>query len=70
MPTVTGQPEDDARQALEDMGLSVEVFDETEPCTEPPGFVCRQDPEGGTPVSEGDTATIYVQPEGGPPEDD
>jgi eukaryotic-like serine/threonine-protein kinase len=63
MPEVTGQNGDDAESFLEsDYGLNVEQVEETEePCTEPPGFVCRQDPEPGTPVSEGDDATLYVQ---------
>jgi hypothetical protein len=26
--------------------------------------VCRQDPEEGTPVSEGDDVTLFVQPGG------
>jgi beta-lactam-binding protein with PASTA domain/predicted Ser/Thr protein kinase len=63
MPDVTGQDGDEAESFLEsDYGLDVTQQDETEePCTEPPGFVCRQDPEPGTPVSEGDSATLYVQ---------
>jgi serine/threonine-protein kinase len=63
MPDVTGQNGDEAESVLEsDYGLEVEQAEETEePCTEPPGVVCRQDPEPGTPVSEGDDATLYVQ---------
>jgi serine/threonine-protein kinase len=63
MPDVTGQDGDEAENVLEgDYGLDVSQQEETEePCTEPPGFVCRQDPEPGTPVSEGDSATLYVQ---------
>jgi beta-lactam-binding protein with PASTA domain/tRNA A-37 threonylcarbamoyl transferase component Bud32 len=63
MPDVTGQDGDEAENVLEsDYGLDVQQQEETEePCTEPPGFVCRQDPEPGTPVSEGDSATLYVQ---------
>ena len=70
MPSVTEIPAEDARAALEDMGLVVNEVEETEPCTQPPGNVCRQEPQAGTPVSEGDSATLYVQPEGGPPDDD
>ena len=71
MPTVTGTPADQAQSALEDeFGLNVTVVDETEPCDEPPGTVCRQDPEPETPVAEGDDATLYVQPEGGPGQSD
>ena len=67
MPTVTGTPSDQAQSTLEDeFGLNVTIVDETEPCDEPPGIVCRQDPSSGEPVSEGDDATLYVQPEGGP----
>jgi eukaryotic-like serine/threonine-protein kinase len=63
MPDVTGQDGDDAESFLEsDYGLDVEQVEESEEvCTEPPGFVCRQDPEPGTPVSEGDDATLFVQ---------
>jgi beta-lactam-binding protein with PASTA domain/tRNA A-37 threonylcarbamoyl transferase component Bud32 len=63
MPDVTSQNGDEAESVLEsDYGLQVEQVEETEePCTEPPGFVCRQDPEPGTPVSEGDDATLFVQ---------
>jgi serine/threonine-protein kinase len=66
MPDVTGQDADDAEATLEaDFGLNVTQQDETQPCAEPPGRVCRQDPEPGTPVSEGDDAILYVQPDGG-----
>ena len=50
MPTVTGQPGGGRPPSPRGRsGLSVNVEDETEPCTEPPGFVCRQDPDPGTP---------------------
>ena len=63
MPNVVGEDADDAQAFLEsDFGLDVTQTDETEPCAEPPGTVCRQDPEEGEPVSEGDSATLYVQP--------
>jgi eukaryotic-like serine/threonine-protein kinase len=63
MPDVTGQDGDEAESLLEsDYGLDVSQQEETEqPCTEPPGFVCRQEPEPGAAVSEGDSATLYVQ---------
>jgi serine/threonine-protein kinase len=63
MPNVTGQNGDDAESFLEsDYGLDVEQVEESEEvCTEPPGFVCRQDPPPGTQVSEGDDVTLYVQ---------
>jgi beta-lactam-binding protein with PASTA domain/predicted Ser/Thr protein kinase len=64
MPNVVGMDADEAQAYLEnDFGLT--VTREEEACTEPPGNVCRQDPEEGTPVSEGDTATLFVQPDPG-----
>lgn len=63
MPDVTGQDADDAESFLEDEhGLVVSQVEE--PCANatPPGSVCRQDPEPGEPVSQGDQATLYVQP--------
>lgn len=64
MPDVTGQDGDDAEAFLEsDFGLDVTQVNETEePCTQPPGRVCRQEPESGTPVEPGDDATLFVQP--------
>ena len=62
MPNVVGQDGDDAEDFLEDdLGLNVNREAETEPCAQPPGTVCRQDPDPGTEVSEGDTVTIFVQ---------
>jgi eukaryotic-like serine/threonine-protein kinase len=67
MPSVTGTPAEQAQSTLEnEFGLNVNLVEETEPCDETPNMVCRQDPEPGTPVSEGDTVTLYIQPEGGP----
>jgi beta-lactam-binding protein with PASTA domain len=61
MPSVEGQDADEAEQFLEEeYGLSVSRELETEPCAQPPGTVCRQDPAAGTPVSPGDSATLYV----------
>jgi beta-lactam-binding protein with PASTA domain/tRNA A-37 threonylcarbamoyl transferase component Bud32 len=61
MPGVEGQDADDAEQLLEDeYGLNVSRELETEPCAQPPGTVCRQDPPAGTSVSPGDSATLYV----------
>jgi eukaryotic-like serine/threonine-protein kinase len=62
MPNVIGENADEAEAFLEqDFGLNVEQV--PEPCAgEPPGNVCRQEPEEGTPVSPGDDATLYVQP--------
>ena len=62
MPNVVGEDAEDAEDFLEDeFGLNVNREAETEPCAQPPGTVCRQDPDPGTPVSEGDTVTILVQ---------
>ena len=63
MPDVTGQDADDAQAFLEaEFGLAVTQVEE--PCARaiPPGSVCRQEPEAGTPVAEGDSATLYIQP--------
>jgi serine/threonine-protein kinase len=63
MPDVTGQDGDDAEAFLEgEFGLAVSQVEE--PCAQatPPGSVCRQEPEAGTPISEGDSATLYIQP--------
>ena len=63
MPDVTGQDGDEAAAFLEsEFGLSVSLVEE--PCAQavPPGAVCRQEPKAGSPVAEGDSATLYVQP--------
>jgi serine/threonine-protein kinase len=67
LPDVTGEDADEADNALEDeLGLEVSQVDETEElCTQPPGTVCRTDPEPGTEVSEGDEVTLFVQPDPG-----
>ena len=63
MPDVTGQDADDAEDMLEDdFGLDVSQEDTDEPCAQPPGTVCSQDPEDGTPVQEGDSVTLFVMP--------
>jgi serine/threonine-protein kinase len=65
MPDVTGQDADDAEDALEDdFGLEVSQEDTDEPCAQPPGTVCGQDPDPGTPVQEGDSVTLFVMPGG------
>ena len=65
MPDVTGSDGDDAEAFLEeDFGLVVDQV-EADPgdCgAVPPGTVCAQDPEPGTPVEPGDSATLFVQP--------
>jgi serine/threonine-protein kinase len=61
MPDVTGEDADDAEQFLEEeLGLDVSQEEESEPCAQPPGTVCRQDPESGEPIEEGDDATLFV----------
>jgi beta-lactam-binding protein with PASTA domain/tRNA A-37 threonylcarbamoyl transferase component Bud32 len=61
MPDVTGRDADEAEEFLEDeFGLDVSQEEETEPCAQPPGTVCRQEPASGEPIEEGDDATLYV----------
>ena len=64
MPDMTGQDADQAEAVLEsDYGLQVSQQD-ADPAScgaAPPGTVCDQDPAPGTPVSEGDSATLFVQ---------
>jgi serine/threonine-protein kinase len=65
MPDVIGENGDDAEAFLEeDFGLSVEqvTADPSDCGAVPPGTVCAQDPEPGTPVEPGDSATLFVQP--------
>jgi beta-lactam-binding protein with PASTA domain/predicted Ser/Thr protein kinase len=63
MPDVRGQDADEAEEFLEEeFGLNVSQEDTTGPCAQPPGTVCEQDPDPGTPVSSGDSATLFVQP--------
>ena len=65
MPDVTGQDGDEAEAFLEeDFGLEVSQTDANpSDCgAVPPGTVCIQDPEPGTPVEPGDQAILYVQP--------
>lgn len=63
MPDVTGQDADEAEEFLEgEYGLNVSQSEEACANATPPGSVCRTDPEPGDPVSEGDRATLYVQP--------
>lgn len=63
MPNVIGQDADAAEEFLEaEYGLTVTQAEEVEACAQPPGTVCRQEPEPGTPVVEGDSAVLYVMP--------
>jgi serine/threonine-protein kinase len=62
MPDVSGENGDDAEAFLEsDYGLVVTQEETACPGAFPPGTVCDQDPEPGTPVVEGDSATLFVQ---------
>lgn len=63
MPNVVGEDADAAQALLEEeFGLVVTQEEETKVCAQPPGTVCRQEPEPGTPVEEGDSAVLYVMP--------
>jgi beta-lactam-binding protein with PASTA domain/tRNA A-37 threonylcarbamoyl transferase component Bud32 len=62
MPDVLGMDAGDAEAQLEDDGFVVSLVEETQPCAQPSGAVCRTDPPPGSPVSEGDTVTIFFQP--------
>jgi eukaryotic-like serine/threonine-protein kinase len=62
MPDVLGMDAGDAEAELEDEGFVVSLVEETQPCAQPSGAVCRTDPPPGSPVSEGDTVTIFFQP--------
>jgi serine/threonine-protein kinase len=63
MPNVIGEDADSAEEFLEsEYGLKVTQEEESEACAQPPGTVCRQEPEPGTPVVEGDSAVLYVMP--------
>jgi beta-lactam-binding protein with PASTA domain len=62
VPDVVGEPEDDARSALEGAGLTVET-NEQESEDQEPGTVLAQDPEGGAEVRRGSSVTITVAAE-------
>lgn len=62
MSDVLGMDAGDAEVQLEDEGFVVSLVEETQPCAQPSGAVCRTDPPPGAPVSEGDTVTIFFQP--------
>ena len=66
MPDVTGEDADNAEAQLEDeYGLNVTQEEADESCAQPPGTVCDQDPRPGEPVTEGDSATLFVEPDFG-----
>ncbi|MDQ3985547.1 MAG: PASTA domain-containing protein, partial [Actinomycetota bacterium] len=60
-----GEPVEQARQELTELGL--EVTQSEEVCDEaiPPNHVCRTDPPAGSEVRAGDLITLFVQPPGG-----
>ena len=60
-----GEPVEQVRQELTELGL--EVTETQEVCDEaiPPNHVCRTEPPAGSEVRAGDTVTIFVQPPGG-----
>jgi eukaryotic-like serine/threonine-protein kinase len=64
MPSVIGEDADAAQAQLEsELGLDVNQVESVEDCGQPPGTVCDQDPAEGTPVTSGDSVTLFVQPE-------
>jgi serine/threonine-protein kinase len=68
VPNVVGMSQADAENALASHNLTPQVIQESQlTCTEPAGFVCRQDPPAGAQVTEGSTVTIYVASESAPP---
>jgi serine/threonine-protein kinase len=66
MPDVRGEDADNAEAQLEDeYGLNVTQEQADESCAQPPGTVCEQDPQPGDSVQEGDSATLFIEPEPG-----
>jgi serine/threonine-protein kinase len=65
LPDLRGIPAGAAEAELERLGLEVDQEDETGECIQPPNTVCNMSPEPGTPVEEGDSVTLFVQPSGG-----
>ena len=62
LPDVRGDDADEAEAFLEDeLGLDVTQEGTPEPCPQPPGTVCDQDPEPGATVRPGDSVTLFVQ---------
>jgi serine/threonine-protein kinase len=62
VPDVVGLSEDEARTALTQAGLSVQIRGTSDTVTEP-GFVDRQRPEPGRRLEIGRTVVIYVAEE-------
>jgi serine/threonine-protein kinase len=60
VPDVVGQAEDDARDALQDAGLSVGEVTEEESSDEEPGTVLEQDPAAGAAVDRGANVNLVI----------
>ncbi|HWM11328.1 MAG TPA: PASTA domain-containing protein [Solirubrobacteraceae bacterium] len=60
VPDVVGEAEDDARDALQDAGLSVGEVTEEESSDEEPGTVLEQDPAAGAAVDRGDNVNLVI----------
>jgi serine/threonine protein kinase len=61
VPSVVGLSQQDAEAAIRQANLVPQVVQEDiSTCIQTPGFVCRQDPQQGTQVTEGSTVTIFV----------
>jgi serine/threonine-protein kinase len=61
VPSVVGLSQQDAEAAIRQANLVPQVIQEDiSTCPQTPGFVCRQDPQQGTQVTEGSTVTIFV----------
>ncbi|WP_329194594.1 MULTISPECIES: Stk1 family PASTA domain-containing Ser/Thr kinase [unclassified Streptomyces] len=60
VPNVTGQPVDQARVALQDLGLKVETAAEQVNSPSPAGTVANQSAAAGTQAAAGDTVTLTV----------
>ena len=66
VPNVVGLTQQDATNALQSAGFTVQVIQEDiSTCPEVPGSVCRQDPQQGTQATKGSTVTIWVSTTGG-----
>jgi beta-lactam-binding protein with PASTA domain/predicted Ser/Thr protein kinase len=63
VPNLVGQSEDDARNALQDAGLSVGEVTEQESADEEPGTVLEQDPAAGEQVDRDSSVGLVVAAE-------
>ncbi|MCQ4083232.1 Stk1 family PASTA domain-containing Ser/Thr kinase [Streptomyces sp. RB6PN25] len=60
VPSVVGQPQDSATQALESAGFQVSVKQDDGTSGQPAGQVLKQDPAGNAQAQKGSTVTITV----------